>query len=41
MSPQPLVCQGLIIEASRSYSDNPHLVGLLWKSDHPDEGIST
>jgi len=28
---QPLVCQGLlIIEASRSHSDTPQSVGLLW-----------
>jgi hypothetical protein len=31
---QPLVDQGLlIIEASRSNSDTPHSVGLLWKRD--------
>jgi hypothetical protein len=36
MAQQPLVVQGLlIIEASRSYSDTPHSVGLLWKSDQP------
>jgi hypothetical protein len=37
MTQQPLVGQGLvIIEASRSHSDTPHSVGLLWKSDQPD-----
>ena len=31
------VGQGLlIIEASRSHSDTPHSVGLLWTSDQPD-----
>jgi hypothetical protein len=31
---QPLVGQGLlIIEASRSHSDTPHSVGLLWTND--------
>jgi hypothetical protein len=39
---QPLVGQGLlIIEASRSHSDTPHLVGLLWMSDQPDAEAST
>jgi hypothetical protein len=34
MARQPLVCQDLlIIEASRSHSDTPHSVGLLWTSD--------
>ena len=37
MAQQPLVGQGLpIIKASRSHSDTPHLVGLLWTSDKPD-----
>jgi hypothetical protein len=31
----------LIIEASRSHSDTPHSVGLLWTSDQPDAGTST
>jgi len=36
------VGQGLlIIEDSRSYSDTPHLVGLLWTSDQPDAETST
>ena len=35
MAQEPLVGQGLlIIEASRSHSDIPHSVGLLWTSDH-------
>jgi hypothetical protein len=29
----PIVGWGLIIKASRSYSDTPHLSGLLWTSD--------
>jgi hypothetical protein len=34
---QPLVGQNLpIIEASRSHTDTPHSVGLLWTSDQPD-----
>jgi len=36
MAQQPLMGQGLlIIEASRSHSDTPHSVGLLWTSDQP------
>ena len=36
MAQQPLVCQGLlIVEASRSHSDTPHSVWLLWTSDQP------
>jgi len=39
VSQQPLVGQDLlIIEASRSHSDTPHSVGLLWKSDRPAAG---
>ena len=30
-----------IIEASRSHSDTPHLVGLLWTSDQSDAETST
>jgi hypothetical protein len=38
----PLVGQGLpIIDALRSHSDTPHLVALLWTSDHPDAKTST
>jgi hypothetical protein len=34
---QPPVGQGLlIIEASRSHSDTPHSVGILWTGDQPD-----
>jgi hypothetical protein len=34
---QPLVSLGLlIVEASRSHSDTPHSVGLLWTSDQSD-----
>ena len=37
MAQQPPVGHGLlIIEASRSHSDTPHSVGLLWASDQPD-----
>jgi len=42
MARHPLVGQGLlVIEASRSHSDTPHLVGLLWMSDQLDAEIST
>ena len=42
MAQQPLVGQDLIIiEASRSHSDTPHSVGLLWTSDQPDAQTST
>jgi hypothetical protein len=42
MTQQPLVGQGLfIIEASRSDSNTPHPVGLLWTSDKPDAETST
>jgi hypothetical protein len=42
MVQQPLVGQGLlIIEASRSNSDTPHSVGLLWTSDQPEAETST
>ena len=41
MAREPLLDQGLlIIEASRSHSDTPHSVRLLWTSDHPDAKIS-
>jgi hypothetical protein len=37
MAKQPLLGQGLlIVEVSRSHSDTPHLLGLLWASDQPD-----
>jgi hypothetical protein len=42
MVQQPPVGQGLlIIEASRSHSDTPHSVGLLWTSDQPDAETPT
>jgi hypothetical protein len=42
MARQTLVGQGLcIIEASRSHSDTPHSVGLLWTVYQPDTVIST
>jgi hypothetical protein len=31
----------LIVEASRSYSDTPHSVGLLWTSDQPEAETCT
>jgi hypothetical protein len=40
--PPPPVGQGLfIIENSRSHSDTPHSVGLLWTSDQSDSETST
>jgi hypothetical protein len=42
MAQQPLTDQGLLIfEASRSHSDAPQSVGLLWTSDQPDAETST
>jgi hypothetical protein len=39
---QPLVCQGFLkIEASRSHSDTPHWVGLLWTSDQSNANMTT
>ena len=39
---QPAVRQGLLtIEASRSHSDTPHSVRLLWTSDQHDAETST
>jgi len=41
MAQQPIVGQGLLhIEASRSHSDTPYSVGLLWTSDQPDTQAS-
>jgi hypothetical protein len=41
MAQQPLVGQGvLIIEASRSHSDTPHSLGLVWTSDRRDTETS-
>ena len=36
----PLVDQDLFTEASRSHSDTPHSIGLLWTSDQPDAKTS-
>jgi len=42
MTRQPPVGKGLLItETSRSHSDTPSLVELLWTSDQPDAEIST
>jgi hypothetical protein len=42
MGQHPLVGQGLLIfEASRSHSDTPHSLGLLWTSDQHDAYTST
>jgi len=42
MAQQPPTGQGfLFIEASRSHSDTPHTVGLLWTSDQPVAETST
>jgi hypothetical protein len=41
MAQQPQVAQDLIIEASRSHSDAPQSVGLLWTSDQPAVETST
>jgi hypothetical protein len=42
MKPQPPVGQGLlIIEVSRSHSDTPHSVEILWMRDQADEENST
>jgi len=40
MARQPLMGQGLLnIEISRSHSDTPQSVGLLWTSDQPEKEI--
>ena len=43
MTRRPLLLgQGLlIIETSRTHSDTPHSVGLLWTSDRPEAETST
>jgi len=41
MTLQPIMSQGFIAEASRSHSDTPHSVGLLWTNDHPFAGTCT
>jgi len=39
---QPLVGQGLLIfETSRSHSDTPHSLRLIWRSDQLDTEAST
>ena len=41
MGREPLLGQGLlVVEASRSHSDTPHTLGLLWTSDRPDAETS-
>ena len=41
MAQQALLGQGLLInEPSRSHSDTPNPVGLLWTSDQPDAETS-
>jgi hypothetical protein len=37
----PVGHSALIVVASRSHSDTPHSVGLLWTSDQPDAETST
>jgi hypothetical protein len=37
----PIPSHGLLLGASRSHSDTPHSVGLLWTSDQPDAETST
>jgi hypothetical protein len=39
MTQHCLVRRGLIVEASRSHSDTPHAVELLWVNDQPDADI--
>jgi hypothetical protein len=42
MTRQPLAGYSLLsIEASRSHSDTPHSVGLLWTSNQPDAETTT
>jgi hypothetical protein len=36
MAQQPLVCQGLVIEDSRSHTETPQSVGRLWTSDQTE-----
>ena len=38
---QHIVCQGLLLEASRSHSDTPHSIGFLWTNDRPITQAST
>jgi hypothetical protein len=39
--PRPSAGYDLILEVSRSHSDTPHTVGLLWNSDQPDSETFT
>jgi len=42
MAHRPRKGQGLLtVEDSRSHSDTPYAVGLLWTSDQPDAETST
>jgi hypothetical protein len=42
MTQQPVVGQGLlIVDVSKSHSDTPHSVWLLWTGDQPDAETST
>jgi hypothetical protein len=42
MMQQPLMGQDLLFtEATRSHSDTPHSVGILWTNDEPDAETST
>jgi len=41
MARQPLAGQNLIVEASRSHSDTPHSVVILWTSDQPNYETSS
>ena len=42
MAQQPIVGRGLlVIGASRTHSDTPYSVGLLWTSDQPDAETCT
>jgi hypothetical protein len=42
MARKPVVGQGrLIVEASRSHSNTPHSVGLLWTSDQQQRPLPT
>jgi hypothetical protein len=41
MAEEPILGQGFLVnEASRSQSDTPHSVGLLWASEQPDPETS-
>ena len=41
MEQQPIVSQGLLtVEVTRSHSDTPHSLRLLWMSDQPEAQTS-